>query len=161
MRDTDAVKKVNLERLEIQYDDGEPAGYRAGAARLGPAIGASAVGATVYELPEGQSICPYHYEYGREEWAIVLAGHPVLRHPGGEDELEPGDVVCFPEGPDGAHKLTNPAAEPVRVMLLSDKRGPAVVVYPDSDKIGAYPGAEGDTIMVRRSSGVDYFDGEL
>jgi hypothetical protein len=26
----------------------------------------------------------------------VLAGRPTLRHPDGEDELEPGDVVCFP-----------------------------------------------------------------
>ena len=56
------------------------------------------MGATVYELQEGQSVCPYHYEYGCEEWAIVLRGRPTLRHPDGEDVLEPGDVVCFPEG---------------------------------------------------------------
>lgn len=155
------MKPVNLERLEIAYDDGDPEGYRAGVARLGPPIGASAMGASVYELPEGQSICPYHYEYGCEEWAIVLAGRPTLRHPGGEDVLDPGDVVCFPEGPDGAHKLTNTFAAPVRVMLLSDKRGPCIVAYPDSDKLGVYPGGEADTIMVRRSSGVGYFEGEI
>ena len=75
--------------------------------------------------------------------------------------LAPGDVVCFPEGPEGAHKLTNVAREPVRVILLSDKPSLAVAVYPDSDKIGVYPADPRDKIMVRRESGVDYFDREL
>jgi uncharacterized cupin superfamily protein len=155
------MRRVNLEQLEIAYDEGDPEGYRVGHSRLGPQIGASALGATVYELQEGQSICPYHYEYGCEEWAIVLRGHPTLRHPDGQDVLEPGDVVCFPEGPDGAHKLTNGQSEPVRVMLLSDKPSLAVAVYPDSDKIGVFPDDERDKIMVRRESGVDYFDREV
>ena len=111
--------------------------------RFGPQIGASAMGATVYELDEGQSICPYHYEYGCEEWAIVLRGRPTLRHPNGEDVLEPGDVVCFPEGPEGAHKLTNDRARAVRVMLLSDKPSLAAAVYPDSGKIGIFPPGRG------------------
>jgi uncharacterized cupin superfamily protein len=155
------MQKINLDELEIAYGDNDPEGYRAGHNRLGPQIGAFAIGATVYELHEGQSICPYHYEYGCEEWAIVLRGRPTLRHPNGEDVLEPGDVVCFPEGPEGAHKLTNTAAETVRVMLLSDKPGLAAAVYPDSGKIGIFPPGEEDKIMVRRESAVDYFDGEL
>ena len=155
------MRRTNLDRLEIAYDEGDPEGYRVGHCRLGPQIGASALGATVYELQEGQSICPYHYEYGCEEWAIVLSGRPTLRHPDGEDVLAPGDVVCFPEGPEGAHKLTNVAREPVRVILLSDKPNLAVAVYPDSDKIGVYPADERDRIMVRRESGVEYFDREV
>ncbi len=154
------MNKINLEQLQFGYDDSDPAGYKAGTSRLGPAIGAARLGATVYELTEGQSICPYHYEYGCEEWAIVLSGTPTLRHPGGEDVLAAGDVVCFPEGPDGAHKLTNAGGETVRVMLLSNKQSPVVVVYPDGAKIGAYTGEETDTIMVRRESSVDYYDRE-
>jgi len=155
------VRKINLDELDIAYGDDDPEGYRVGHCRFGPQIGATAMGATVYELGEGQSICPYHYEYGCEEWAIVLRGRPTLRHPDGEDVLAPGDVVCFPEGPEGAHKLTNTAAETVRVMLLSDKPSLAVAVYPDSDKIGVFPPDSRDKIMVRRESAVDYFDGEL
>ena len=41
--------------------------------RFGPKIGASRIGASVYELPPGQSLCPYHYE-SDEEWVLVLAG---------------------------------------------------------------------------------------
>jgi len=155
------VKKINLHEADIAYDDGDPEGYKAGHFRFGPLIGATALGATVYELTEGQSICPYHYEYGCEEWAIVLRGRPTLRHPGGEDVLEPGDVVCFPEGPEGAHKLTNNESEIAHVMLLSDKPGLAAAVYPDSGKIGIFPPGEEDKIMVRRESAVDYYDREL
>jgi len=34
----------------------------------------------------------------------VLAGTPTLRHPCGQDTLEVGDMVMFPEGPTGAHQ---------------------------------------------------------
>jgi len=56
------LPRVNLHELVPQYDGDDPDGYRAGMARFGPAIGATQMGATLYELPVGQSICPYHYE---------------------------------------------------------------------------------------------------
>jgi uncharacterized cupin superfamily protein len=156
------VRRVNLHSLEPEYDTSDPAGYRAGMARFGKELGAVMLGGTVYELPRGQSNCPYHYEYGNEEWLIVLAGTLTLRHPGGEDELVPGDVVCFAVGPEGAHKLTNAGGETVRVLMLSTRIEPAVAVYPDSDKIGVWPDPDRrDHILVRRESGVDYWDGEL
>jgi uncharacterized cupin superfamily protein len=154
------MRRFNVFAPEFTYDDGRPEGYRVGHARLGPVIGSRRVSATVYELPAGESTWPYHYEYGAEEWALVLAGRPTLRHPGGEDELEPGDVVCFPDGPEGAHKLTNRGEETARVMILSTYDRPAVAVYPDSDKLGVWPDGEGDSLMVRRESAVDYWDGE-
>jgi hypothetical protein len=35
-----------------------------------------------------------------------------------------------------------------------------VSVYPDSDKIGVWTRGKTDDVIVRRSSGVEYFDGE-
>ncbi len=156
------MRKINLGALEFETDDSDPDGYRAAMARFGPLIGASMLGATVYELPPGQSICPYHYEYGNEEWAIVLEGRPTLRHPGGEEEVEPLDVICFPLGPDGAHKFTNRTGDRVRVLLLSTTIRPSMAVYPDSDKIGAFPGPDfpQDRLLVRRDSQVEYYDRE-
>ena len=154
------MKKANLSALEITYDETDPEGYRAGMSRFGPSIGAEKLGATVYELPPGQSICPYHYEYPEEEWLIVLAGRPTLRHPQGEEELGEGDVVCFPEGPDGAHKVTNRTDATVRVLMVSTKHAVAAAVYPDSDKIGIWTGNDPDNVLVRRSSAVEYYDGE-
>jgi len=154
------MQRVNLLATQVGYDEGDPDGYNTGYVRIGPMLGSSMVGATIYELPAAQSICPYHYEYGNEEWLIVLVGRPVLRHPEGEDQLEPWDAVCFQVGPAGAHKLVNRTDEPVRLLMLSTKREPSVAVYPDSDKIGVWPGDERDHILVRRESGVEYWDRE-
>ena len=155
------MSPVNLFSVELTHDDDDPEGYSAGYARLGSALGASMLGATVYELPPGESNCPYHYEYGNEEWLLVLEGRLTVRHPGGEAELRPGDVACFREGPDGAHKLTNRGDDAVRLVMISTKRDPSAAVYPDSDKIGIWPGDDRDTVMVRRGSGVPYWDGEV
>ena len=154
------MRSLNVFTPELQHDADDPDGYRSGYARLGPEIGASMLGGTVYELPEGQSVCPYHYEHGDEEWLIVLDGRPTVRHVEGEDQLSPGDVVCFPAGPEGAHKVTNPTQSTVRVLMVSTMRLPAVAVYPDSDKIGVFTAGKVDNVMVRRESGVDYWDGE-
>ena len=119
-----------------------------------------AVGTSVYELPPGQSICPYHYEYAEEEWLVVLVGKPTLRHPDGADQLVPWDVVCFPRGPAGAHQVRNDTEETVRVLMYSTVKHPAATVYPDSDKIAVWTGNRDDDLIVHRSSGVDYWSGE-
>lgn len=156
-----SAKRPNIFDPDLEFDSSDPEGYRAGMDRIGPKVAAGRLGASVYELPPGQSICPYHYETGEEEWLVVLAGRPTLRTPAGEDELETGAVVCFPPGPDSAHKLTNRGEEAARVLMFSEVRHPAVSVYPDSDKIGVYTDPEQrDNVIVRRSSGVEYFDGE-
>src|SRR5262249_33381438 len=138
----------------------EQPGYRWTAAVLGPQIGAAALGATLYVLPPGEASFPYHYEYGCEEWLLVVTGTPTLRDPEGEHSLEPGDLVCFAEGPDGAHQLINDSEEPSRVMLFSTKGRPAVVVFPDSAKVMAYTGDEREDLIARRADAVDYWDGE-
>jgi hypothetical protein len=46
-------------------------------------------------------------------------------------------------------------------MMFSSAREPAVAVYPDSDKIGVWPGNPADQVMLRRADGHrDYYDGE-
>ena len=154
------MRSFNLQQAKFKYDAEDPEGFRSGMDRFGSQVGAKMLGGSVYELPPGQSVCPYHYEYGNEEWVIVLAGRPTLRHPSGEEELAPDDVVCFPEGPEGAHKLDNRTEEVVRVLMLSTQVEPSVAVYPDSDKIGVWPGDRRDHVLVRRESHVDYWDRE-
>lgn len=158
--DTRAMQTFNLFSGETDTgpDGTEPPGYLAHAVRLGPRVGASRLGMTVYDLPPGEAICPYHFEWSDEEWLIVIAGSPTLRTPDGEAVLAAGDVACFPVGPDGAHFVRNASADPARVAMLSTKSGVGVVEYPDSDKIGVWAG---DThYMLRRSDQLDYWDGE-
>lgn len=146
-----------------QAEDSRPEGFRRERVQIGPLVGASRIGATLYELPPGQQISPYHYEYNNEEWLVVLEGRPTLRTPSGESELRPGDLVAFPAGPAGAHAALNGTNERVRVMMLSTKRTPAVAVYPDSDKIAVWRLQDGeqDAIIVKRSAAADYWEGEL
>ena len=133
------MKRLNLGDREVERYGARPEGYKVGLASFGQSIGAAMLGATVYELPPGQSVGPYHYEYGNEEWALILQGRPTLRRPDGEEPVEPMDVICFPVGPEGAHNFTNETDETVRVLLLSTMVDPALAVYPDSDKIGVFP----------------------
>jgi uncharacterized cupin superfamily protein len=156
------MEPVNLNSAELQRDDDDPEGYDAGYLRLGPLLGSRDLGATVYELEPGNSNCPYHYEHGNEEWLLVLSGTLTVRHPDGESELGPGDLASFLAGPAGAHKLTNKGEETTRFVMISTKVDPSMAVYPDSDKIGAWPGpGSDDKILVRRESNVGYWDGEL
>jgi|SRR5579864_1826699 len=146
MSDTDREDRQN-----------DPPGYETPYERVGPLVGASALGLTVYDLATGQSVCPYHYEFGREEWLLVLTGRPTLRDPEGEHELEPGDLVLFPEGEEGAHKVTNRGDGVARIAMFSNTEDPSVGVYPDSKKIGVWPPGK----IFRLGDAVDYWDGEL
>jgi uncharacterized cupin superfamily protein len=94
------------------------------------------LGATVYELGPG-NFAVYHFHHGMEELLIVLRGRPTLRTPEGERQLEEGESVYFPVGPDGAHALRNDTDEPVRYVMASTKPSPEVVEYPDLKQITA------------------------
>ena len=150
---------MNVFDVELQWDEGDPDGYHVGYKRLGPDLGAEQLGMSVYELPPGMSVCPYHWEAGCDEWLFVFRGRPTLRTPEGERTVEPGDTVCFPEGPDGAHHVRNGTDELVRVALLSTKSAVGIAEYPDSDKVGVWPGG-GKNYMLRRSEHLEYWDGE-
>jgi uncharacterized cupin superfamily protein len=154
------MQRINIADPDLTFDHDDPDGFRSGLFRFGKLLGMRKLGASVYELPPGQAICPYHYEYGEEEALLVLEGRPTLRHPGGSEVLEQWDVVAFPEGPEGAHAVRNETSDMVRVLMFSTINVPAATVYPDSDKVGIWTGNKDDDVMVHRTSKVDYFDGE-
>ena len=155
------MRRISISAPKFEYDNADPDGFRSGLARLGKLLGgAEDSGISVYELPPGQAVCPYHYEVGEEEWLLVLEGEPTLRHPQGSERLAPWDVVSFEKGPAGAHGIRNETEETVRVLMFSTVVTPSATVYPDSDKVGIWTGDPETDVMVRRESGVEYFDGE-
>jgi uncharacterized cupin superfamily protein len=145
------VRRVNVLAPELDKSS-ERDGYRWRAARLGPALGAEQMGASVYELEDGQRTCPYHFHHGSEEWLIVLTGSPRLRTPDGERELRAGDVLCFPVGPAGAHQVTGPGT----ILILSERKDLDAIEYPDSGKVAVRPPGK----VFRSADAVDYWDGE-
>ncbi len=152
------VRPLDLAHPEFAYDDEDPEGFRAGTFRPGPELGAAITGVTVYELPPGQAVCPYHYEYAEEEWLLVLAGTVEVRHPEGTETLAASQLVFFPRGPEGAHGIRNAGEDTARVLMFSNVAEVAATAYPDSDKIGVFP--NGERHLFRRSDAVDYYEGE-
>ncbi len=150
----------NVFETEFQYDQSDPPGFRCGAASVGSLAGATENSVRAFELPAGEKLCPYHYEYV-EEWLLVLDGPVDVRGPGGWETLSSGALACFASGPEGAHQVANRGERTAKVLMWSSARVPAVAVYPDSDKIGVWPGNSDDDVMLRRADGkVDYYAGE-
>jgi uncharacterized cupin superfamily protein len=96
----------------------------------------SDLGASVYELEPGNWVV-YHFHHASEELLVVLRGRPTLRTGEGSRELQEGDVVHFPTGPDGAHGVSNDTDEPVRFLMASTLHSPEVVEYPDLKQLTA------------------------
>ena len=90
----------------------------------------------------------------------MIAGRPTLRDPEGEHELRPGDVVCFREGPEGAHQVRNDTDEPIRVLILSTRQSPDAAVYPERQGRDLAGQPRRPERLFRIDSEVDYWDGE-
>lgn len=154
------LRKTNVLGATFAYDDTDPEGYRSGMAHLDKALGGKALAVKAYEVLPHQGVCPYHYEY-EEEWLLVLEGAVLVRTPTGEQKLTAGEIACFAPGPTGAHKVSNHSERAAKIVMFSSAREPAVAVYPDSDKIGVWPGNDEDRVMLRRDDGqLEYYDGE-
>jgi uncharacterized cupin superfamily protein len=152
------VSSFNIHRAELEDIPDSPEPFGARDADIGSAIGGEHLRGSLIEIPPGMRAWPYHWEAAQEEWLVVLSGTPTLRTPDGEDELVPGDVVCFAAGPEGAHGLRNASEDACRVVMLSNRARVNVVVYPDSGKVGVR------TPWLRpnfpESAAVGYWEGE-
>lgn len=156
------AERANVFAHGFVHDPEDPPGYRAGTAEVGAQAGGSELRVKLYELPAGESLCPYHYETV-EEWLMLLEGDLELRTPTGTERLDRGALVCFPPGAGGAHKVTTPASgATARFVMFSSAAEPVVAVYPDSDKIGVWvPGGADNVMLHRRDGRAGYYDGEL
>ena len=121
----------------IWSDDwGEQAGDWSGGGGLskrlvppGPRLGTS-----LYELGPG-NFNVLHYHHGSEELLVVLRGRPTLRTLAGERQLDEGETVHFPRGPEGAHGLRNDTEVPVRYVMAGIRVSPEIVEYPDLKQV--------------------------
>jgi uncharacterized cupin superfamily protein len=152
---TDPVRRANLAALACEPRPQLPSGFRRSSSRVGAALGAARTGLSVYELPPGEAIGPYHFEDPDEEWLVVIAGTPTLRHPGGEEALAPWDVVFFPPGPDRAHLVRNAADSTARVAMFSSASAAGAVVYPDTELVWMWTDDGAVDLVIDRRAAVD------
>ena len=154
-------KRLNIQAVDVAYDDADPEGFNSGGARLGPLLGATRTGASVYEVPPGQSLLPYHYEYGEEEWLLRDHGPADAAPSGGHRPARGMGRRLLPGRPRGrARGQERHRPDGARAHVLEPKRAVPRAVYPDSGKVGIWTGNTDDDLIVERSSGVGYWHGE-
>ena len=114
---------------------------------------------SVYEIPPGKSAYPYHYHLRDEETFYILSGEGLLRTPEGERRVCAGELLFFPAGPEGAHKLTNCSGTETLTYIDFDViHDLDVAVYPDSRKLGIW--GKDTNRLYPMDADVDYFQGE-
>ena len=82
-----------------------------------------------------------------------------MRTPEGERKISAGELIFFPAGEQGAHKLTNCSETENLVYIDFDVTHEVdITEYPDSGKIGIW--GMGINELYPRSANVDYYEGE-
>lgn len=114
----------------------------------------------LFELPPGQTLCPYHYE-SVEEWLLVVTGEVQVRTPAGVAPARAGEIICFPTGPEGAHNVFNDTGEHAHIIMFSSAATPSVCVYPDGGKVGVWAGGEDHWRLGAADAQVGYWEGEV
>lgn len=118
------------------------------------------LGASVDLIEPGKAGCPYHFHWAQEEMFLILEGEGQLRVAGELLPVRAGDLVSIPAGPDTPHQFLNTGAVPMRLVSISTQQRPEVCEYPDSAKVGTYPGPRGQRLIQRQANTLDYWDGE-
>lgn len=150
------VRRVNLDELVPLRDANDPAPFTAAFAEVGLLLGARRLGYALGRLEPGDAYCPYHWHTREEEAFVVWRGTPTLRTPGGTFVLRPGDVIAFPTGAAGAHRLSNESDASCDLLLFANTDEGDACFYPDSRKLLV----EQTGTLVRSEPELDYFDGE-
>ena len=152
------IKHSNIEKIPVSHRC-EHTGYEYYRRKFVPIGGANNALVSVYEIPPGKAAYPYHYHHKNEETFYILSGEGILRTPDGERKVSAGDLLFFPAGPAGAHKLTNCSDKENLTYLDFDVvHDVDIAVYPDSGKIGVW--GMGINQIYPQSSAVDYYEGE-
>lgn len=112
----------------------------------------------VYEIPPGKSAYPYHYHLQDEEVFYIVSGQGTLRTTEGERPVRAGELLLFPAGEGGAHKLTNTGAEPLLYIDFDTANDLDAALYPDSGKMGVW--GKGANKVFRLSEEAGYYEGE-
>lgn len=155
--DHDKVLYAQIDNLERRHVD-DHSGYEFYRRRLMGRGDSQRCLVSVYDIPPGKSAYPYHYHLKDEEVFYIISGEGTLRTPQGERTVRAGELIFFPAGEGGAHKLTNTGTELLTYIDFDAVNDLDVAVYPDSGKLGVW--GKGINQVFRREDEVEYFDGE-
>lgn len=154
----DKIIHAKIEEMPVSHKD-EHEGYEYFRRKFVPFGQAKNTLVSVYEIPPGKSAYPYHFHHKNEETFCILSGEGILKTPEGERRIAAGELLFFPAGEQGAHKLTNCSDTENLVYIDFDVvHDVDIAEYPDSGKIGIW--GMGINELYPRSANVDYYEGE-
>lgn len=153
-----SIKHSKIEDIPVRHKC-EHEGYEYLRRRFIPFGEAKNTLVSIYEIPPGKSAYPYHFHHNNEETFYIISGEGLLRTPEGERNVSAGELIFFPTGEQGAHKLTNCSDTENLVYIDFDVIHEVdITEYPDSGKIGIW--GMGINELYPRSANVDYYEGE-
>ena len=124
-------------------------------------------GVSLYRLAPGKRAFPRHEHLANDEGILVTRGSGTLRYGDQEIALAEGDYVHLPAASGRAHHMINTSEAELEYYCFSSIVLPETVLYPDSNKLGAYSltkAADGGGWQragyILRNEPVGYFDGE-
>lgn len=151
-------KKSNIQDLPMKHQK-EHAGYTHDCRNFVPDRKSGQCRVNVYEVPPGNSMCPYHYHLNNEEVFYIISGMGCLLTPEGEQIVKAGDLLFFPANENGAHKLTNISeTETLRYLDFDTTNDVDLCLYPHSGKIGIW--GKDVNRLYRMQDTLSYYDGE-
>jgi len=98
-----------------------------------------------------------------EHEQYVLRGQASITIGDETHQVQTGDVVFIPPGPDYPHQIINTSDAPLHYLSIGTKEAPEICEYPDSGKFLAQGRRDASTpfeVIDRRGPGLDYWDGE-
>lgn len=113
-----------------------------------------------YEVMPLSSTFPKHYHSYNTECFYIIKGEGIIETDDEEVKVKTGDVIVFPRGKKGTHKLTNISKSDTLLYIDFDTtNSPDIIHYVDSNKIGIIEHNISSTFY-RENDNVDYYDGE-
>ena len=115
----------------------------------------------IMEIPPLKTSFPYHYHIAVTEVFYIISGEGAVITPEGERKVSSGDVIVFPPGKAGAHKIINTSqSEPLRYIDFDTTAQADVSFYPNSQKIGMILNGKTSKDYFKEDKAVDYYEGE-
>lgn len=113
-----------------------------------------------YEIMPGKASFPKHYHSYNTECFYIIEGSGIIETVDEELSIKKGDIIVFPCGKAGTHKIINTSNNQNLLYIDFDTtNSPDIVHYIDSNKIGVIEHGISSTFY-RKDDHVDYYEGE-
>ena len=113
-----------------------------------------------YEITPGKSSFPKHYHKYNTECFYILNGKGKIETKEKIINVKTGDVIVFPCGEAGTHKITNTSSNEKLIYIDFDTtNSPDIIKYVDSGKIGVIEHNISSSFY-KEDSQVDYYNCE-